>query len=1078
MAEHIDVMISSTARDLPDHRAQVSIAIQKSSMYPLWMETLPALDADAIKASLDMVDKAEIYIGIFAHRYGYVPAGHTISVTEMEYNRAIERGIPRLIFFMHKDHPINIDDVEMGEGAAKLKALKERIGTDRVANFFKSPEDLRGQVLDALVDYRKGDSASTLHSNLDIPRPPEPYIAHAYSLLQAKGLIGRQVELGQITDWATARDHQPMLNIVAIGGMGKSALTWKWFNEVAPKELKLAGSLWWSFYESNATWENFVIRALAYVSGRDREYIEKNIPPGEREDMLWQVLNTQPFLLVLDGLERVLIAYARADAVLLADDRVTSERRARKTADPRAGAFLRRLLTVKASRVLVSTRLFPAELETDAGEPRPGCARIDLLGLSDADAVDLWRAFGVSGTREQLVPLFTTFGHHPLLIQALAGEIRKDRRANGDYDQWRAANPHFDPARHPTLSERQAHILEYALAGLSEERRRVLHTLAAFRMPTSQQTLDALFVGEEKPFAASSTFDSALRDLEDRGLVGWDNRANRYDLHPIVRGVVWGALAEDGRRGIFVALEVHFQAMPTVGFDDVESLDDLTPAIELYHTLVSLGRYDEAAGLFDDRILRATLYRLSAAQQNIELLERLFPDGLDHLPRLESAAWQAVTLNALAAGYHASGQPGRAVPLYGRHNDVREAQNDKKNLSIGLRNLSDAARLSGSLYAADHSARRALLLSREAGDAFQEAVSLQYVGLARAVRLASPLNPLSRGRGDLNTPFSPDAPSVGAHSRAPLPHTPDDAPSRRGDLAGRPYTNAPDDRWRDILTTFRRAIHIFREQDEQQSVGLNFAYLAQAALWRGEYAAARRWAERAWELAGVQRLARDVIRAACRQGQAALALLPSPFGRGGGGEGALAEERLHFALTKARAISFTEEELPALTALAELRRRQGQPDAARDLLAQVWEGAERGPYPTLHADALNVLAQLERDAGNTDAAIAAATGAHRLAWCDGISADGSQCFAYLPGLTVAAAHLQALGAPLPDDLPPFTMDGREPLPDVEIDPDDKWHVGDRAVEDEPEPPPKPKQDIDFEALLKEFQEKLKKKGEG
>jgi hypothetical protein len=37
------------------------------------------------------------------------------------------------------------------------------------------------------------------------------------------------------------------------------------------------------------------------------------------------------------------------------------------------------------------------------------------------------------------------------------------------------------------------------------------------------------------------------------------------------------------------------------------------------------------------------------------------------------------------------------------------------------------------------------------------------------------------------------------------------------------------------------------------------------------------------------------------------------------------------------------------------------------LLDAVWESAERGPYPLYHADALNVLAQIERDAGNTTA---------------------------------------------------------------------------------------------------------------
>ena len=102
--------------------------------------------------------------------------------------------------------------------------------------------------------------------------------------------------------------------------MGKSALTWKWFNDIAPQEMKpLAGRLWWSFYESDATFENFVIRALAYVSKQTREDIQK-LPPPEREEQLLSILDREPFLFVLDGLERILIAYARMDAARMTDD--------------------------------------------------------------------------------------------------------------------------------------------------------------------------------------------------------------------------------------------------------------------------------------------------------------------------------------------------------------------------------------------------------------------------------------------------------------------------------------------------------------------------------------------------------------------------------------------------------------------------------------------------------------------------------------------------------------------------------------------------------------------------------------
>jgi ATP/maltotriose-dependent transcriptional regulator MalT len=196
-------------------------------------------------------------------------------------------------------------------------------------------------------------------------------------------------------------------------------------------------------------------------------------------------------------------------------------------------------------------------------------------------------------------------------------------------------------------------------------------------------------------------------------------------------------------------------------------------------------------------------------------------------------------------------------------------------------------------------------------------------------------------------------------------------------------------------------------------------FLAQIELWQGNYPVAIELTYRAWELAENQHHERDFIRAARIRGAAALCL----------NDLITADERLHHALIRARAVNFGEGELPALVALAELRRRQGDPKAARDYLDDVWEPAERGPYPLFHADALNVLAQIERDAGNHEAAVRAATKAYQLAWCDGPP------YAYHWGLEAARAHLAALGAPEPDMLP-FDPSKYEPMPEVEIDPPD------------------------------------------
>lgn len=71
------VMISSTALDLPTHRKEAISACQRVDMFPLPMENLPADPSDAVAVSLRMVDQADVYIGIFGHRYGYVPEGAT-----------------------------------------------------------------------------------------------------------------------------------------------------------------------------------------------------------------------------------------------------------------------------------------------------------------------------------------------------------------------------------------------------------------------------------------------------------------------------------------------------------------------------------------------------------------------------------------------------------------------------------------------------------------------------------------------------------------------------------------------------------------------------------------------------------------------------------------------------------------------------------------------------------------------------------------------------------------------------------------------------------------------------------------
>jgi tetratricopeptide (TPR) repeat protein len=908
---------------------------------------------------------------------------------------------PRLIFFIHKDHSVTIDEVDTGQAADKLKALKERIGEALVGAFFKSPDDLRSHVVEALTKLREklvaagpgpvARSAAALHRISSIPTPPGPYIAHPYTLLQLRELVGRQGELNALTDWVAKPGSEAydarVFCFVAIGGMGKSALAWKWFNQIAPNEMKpLAGRLWWSFYESDATFENFLNRALCYVSGQSEDEVRR-LPWQERGAQLLRHLDEKPYLFVLDGLERILVAYHRMDASYLVDDdydqhtanvvaggaglpataaqSFVGQHRLRQTTDPRAGAFLQKLAQVAKSRILVTTRLYPWALQLPSGHPRPGFSAYFVRGLSDDDALFLWRALGVSGSRAELLPIFRSVESHPLLMQALASEVANYKKAPGDFAKWRVDHPQFDPASLPLVQSR-THILEFALEGLPTKLREVLSMVIGFRMPASYASLEALLVGKKKACGSAQDLDRALTELEDRGLIGWDREANRYDAHPIVRGVVWQLTDTKDQRAVYTALEAHFEPMAVPDVTDVETLSDLTPAIERFHTLVGLGRYDDAFALFRDRLHPSTFYRLAANRERIVWLERLFPDGVAALPALTREDSQAWVVHVLAISYDFCGQSGRAVSLYRRSKEIYERNESEIAQQISLMALAIPLRHVGKIRDATFTLRQALALNRNSKDEDVEASILREIGY------------------QLTT--------IGDHA---LGHV-----------------------------ALSRVLAIKPSSHESTVT----AYLAERSLWLEDLARAAALADRALDLAEGHE--RHVVRAALRQGQAAVA----------SGDLARADERLHLALTRARTVNSGEFELPALIAFAELELRLGDPAKAKASLEDVWEVAERGPYPLYQADAYNVLAAIARADGDKPAAIDAATKAYTAAWCDGPP------YAYHWGLEKAKAHLAALGAPEPE-MPPFDESKFEPLPEVEINPKDEYWVDPDKLDD-------------------------------
>jgi tetratricopeptide (TPR) repeat protein len=733
--------------------------------------------------------------------------------------------------------------------------------------------------------------------------------------------------------------------------------------------------VWWSFYETDARFDNFVLRTLGYVTGRSVEEL-RTLRAPEREEELLDILDRESYLVVLDGVERLLLAYSRSDASRFSDDDLdeqtahqvagamglppsaassfTGQSQLRITVDPRTGVFLRRLAGLPASRVLITSRLFPIDLQTVTTQPVPGAHAYFLGGLTDTDAVTLWRSWGITGSRAELIELFATFDNYPLLIRALAGEVARFRPAPRDFAAWQQANPGFDPFSLP-LVQRKAHVLEYALGGLTEQELRVLHTVAAFRSPTVFLTLVALLVGDDRPCATQADLDRVLTDLEDRGLLGWDRVSNRYDLHPVVRGVVWSSLDPDARHGIDLRLAKHLGEAPEVDQESVTSVDDLSNTIELYHTLVRLGQLNDAAELLGNHIVDA-LTRLGGYRYLAELARIVIedPDWLQKVASVDSHDDMALVPLAMGIGYQFAGDPVRALDSYELF-PPGQPEDDVVVVKLLLQSM--ALDQCGCLAEAERCARAALARTNA------DEIADRLVGMAIAA-----LGSVVLHRGHLEEGAA----------------------------------------W---LTDYRVSVnHGLFDYFSLYELGW-------AALRRGDAQTAQVFVNRLASLATTGK--RDVHLGGC------IALLHGAI-MGRLGDEDRAGELFSCALVDVRQAGLGELEIVALTQLAEWHLRADRLPEARGDARDAVELAERAELQLRWADALNLLSRVERAAGDTEAAAQAARAAYLQAWCD------DPPFSYAAGLDEARANLSAVGAPEPDGLDGFELG--EPFPEVFIEP--------------------------------------------
>ena len=102
------------------------------------MEAYTAADERPLERCLRDVAQSDIYVGVYAWRYGYEPPGEHgnpdgKSITELEYRKAESAKLRKLLFFAHPDTLAGWDDrfkdATTGGGRARQEAGPVSQGT-------------------------------------------------------------------------------------------------------------------------------------------------------------------------------------------------------------------------------------------------------------------------------------------------------------------------------------------------------------------------------------------------------------------------------------------------------------------------------------------------------------------------------------------------------------------------------------------------------------------------------------------------------------------------------------------------------------------------------------------------------------------------------------------------------------------------------------------------------------------------------------------------------------------------------------------------------------------------------------
>lgn len=162
MKRKLQVFVSSTFTDLIEERQAAVTAILKAGHIPAGMELFTAGDRSQMKTIERWIDESDVYMLILGGRYGSVEPTSGISYTELEYDYAINRGMPLFSVVIEeaalesrvKENGSTVLEKENGKALADFRKKV----LSKTSSFFSDAKDVKLCVHESLSDIAADNS--------------------------------------------------------------------------------------------------------------------------------------------------------------------------------------------------------------------------------------------------------------------------------------------------------------------------------------------------------------------------------------------------------------------------------------------------------------------------------------------------------------------------------------------------------------------------------------------------------------------------------------------------------------------------------------------------------------------------------------------------------------------------------------------------------------------------------------------------------------------------------------------------------------------------------------------------------